>query len=302
MSNTRDYIELHFIVLIWGFTAVLGLLITIPPIELVFFRTAMACVALGALLYFWKKSPKVSTRDLFGILGTGGLIALHWILFFGSARISTASVCLAGMATCSLWTSLLEPVMTGKKFKAFEIGLGLFVILGIYVIYRVEVDYVEGLLMALASAFVAAMFTVINSKYTKRVDPFVITFYEMGGAAIACVIFFPLYLMLPEVEGLQLSPTAMDWFYIAILSLLCTVFAYSASVRLMKRISAFAINLVINMEPVYGIILAYLVFGEKEQMAGGFYLGTAIILVAVLSYPYLDKFYHRKMMEIDNLR
>jgi len=230
------------------------------------------------------------------------LIAIHWILFFGSARISTASVCLAGMATCSLWTSLLEPLMTRKKFQWYEVGLGLIVLVGIYVIYRVEIDYVEGLLMALASAIVAAIFTVINSKLTKRIDPFVITFYEMIGAAVTCALFFPLYLMLPEVDSLQLSPTAMDWIYIAILSLLCTVFAYSASVRLMKRISAFAINLVINMEPVYGIVLAVVVFGEKERMSGGFYLGTLIILITVLSYPYLHRWSNRKAMGIDNLR
>jgi drug/metabolite transporter (DMT)-like permease len=302
MSSTRDFIELHFIVLIWGVTAILGLLITIPPIELVFYRTAMAFLALGALLAIRGISASIPGRDIMGILGTGGLIALHWILFFGSARISNASVCLAGMATCSLWTSLLEPILTRKKFKPYEMGLGIFVILGIYVIYRVEVDYVEGLLMALGSAFVAALFTVINSKYTKRVDPFVITFYEMGGAAIACALFFPFYLLLPEVEGLQLVPTAMDWVYITILSLVCTVFAYSASVRLMKRISAFAINLVINMEPVYGIILAYLVFGDKERMAGGFYLGTLIILIAVLSYPFLNRYYQQRSMGVDNLR
>lgn len=302
MRITKDYLELHFLVLIWGFTAILGLLITIPTVELVFYRTLLSFLALGVMLYYQGKNFQLPGKYILAIIGTGTLMGMHWILFFGAARVATVSVCLAGMATCTFWTSLLEPLMNKRKIKGFEVILGIIVIIGIYVIYRVEIDHVLGLAMAVLSALLAALFTVINGKFTRRFDPFMITFYEMAGAFLFTTIFFPFYLILPEIQQLDLSPIPMDWLYIGILALICTVFAYSESVRLMRRISAFTVNLVINMEPVYGIILAVIIFGEKEKMAPGFYLGTLIILIAILSYPFLNRYYGRKPFEVDNLR
>ena len=302
MSVVRDYVKLHFIVWIWGFTAILGLLITIPSVELVFFRTLVASLTLWLLLLYWKRSFKVEVFPMLKIFGTGVLISAHWILFFAAARVSNASVCLAGMATCSLWTSFLEPVMTRRKIKLFEVALGLVVILGLYVIFRFEFDHALGLTMAVLSALLAALFSVINSQFTQRYDPYVITFYEMVGACLGTAAFFPVYMAYFSNGLLDLTPTAMDWFYIAILAILCTVYAYSVWVELMKRLSAFLINLTVNLEPVYGIILALLIFGEKEQMEPGFYYGTLIILASVLSYPAFNKYYKRKAMSVDNLR
>lgn len=301
-SITNDYFKLHFIVWIWGFTAILGLLITIPSVEIVFYRTFIASLALLPFLLIKKIPFKIGAKEGFKIIGTGFIIAAHWILFFAAARVSTASVCLAGMATCSLWTSFLEPFMNNKKVKAFEVFLGLTVIGGLYIIFRFEFNHALGLGMAVASAFLSALFSVINGKLTFRHDPYLITFYEMAGACLGTFLFFPLYVKYFSPEGLELVPTNMDWLWLIILSVICTVYAFSVSVEIMKRISAFVVNLTVNLEPVYGIILAVLIFGEKEEMKPGFYLGTFIILLSVLAYPLFNKYYKRKAQPLDNLR
>ncbi|QSE95933.1 DMT family transporter [Fulvivirga lutea] len=301
-QTTTDYIKLHFIVWIWGFTAILGLLISIPSVEIVFYRTLIAAVVLWGLLVYSKVSFRIGKREAYKILGTGFIIAAHWILFFAAARVSTASVCLAGMATCSLWTSFLEPLMNKKKIKAFEVVLGLIVIAGLYVIFRFEFNHALGLFMAVASAFLSALFSVINGKLTVRHNPYMITFYEMAGACIGTALFFPFYTYYFAPEGLQLIPTAIDWLWLFILAVICTVYAFSVSVEIMKRVSAFVVNLTVNLEPVYGIILAVIIFGEKEQMKPGFYVGTVIILISVLIYPVLNRYYKRKALPLDNLR
>ena len=296
MSTNRDYIQLHFIVFLWGFTAILGLLISIPSVELVFWRTLLAAIGLGLLLLFRKRNFRLGYKEILKIMATGVLISSHWILFFASARVSTASVCLAGMATCSLWTSFLEPVMNNRKVKLFEVGLGLLVIIGLYIIFRFEFNYALGLFMALASAFLASLFTVINGQFIHRYNPYMITFYEMIGACLGTVIFFPVHMQVFTNGELELFPTGLDWLYILLLAWVCTVYAYSISVELMKRLSAFAVNLAVNLEPVYGIILALIVFGDKEQMQLGFYLGTGMILLSVLCYPVLNRLFRRKKL------
>lgn len=303
MPKFKDYLHLHFIVFIWGFTAILGLLITNPPVEVVFYRTLIASAGLAAIMYVNKLSFDLGKIDIMKLLFTGSLIAGHWILFFTSARISTASVCLAGMATTSFWTSFLEPLVLKKKIKWYEVSLGVFVIAGLYIIFHFEFNHALGLLLALISAFLAALFTVINVQFAKAHHHFTVTFYEMAGACISIVLFFPLYkILFADGQILNLKLSYIDLFYISILAVVCTVYAYSASIEIMKKISAFSVNLTINMEPVYGIVLAVLIFGEKEKMQTEFYIGAGIILLSVLAHPFLNKYYHRKYLESDNLR
>ncbi len=300
MSLFKHYFHLHFIILIWGFTAVLGLLISIPVVETVFYRTLIAAAVLGVLLLYRRRNFYLGRQQILQILGTGSLIAAHWILFFGAARVANASVCLAGMATCSLWTSLLDPLMSRRKFQWYELWLGLMVIVGLYIIFRFEFNHALGLTMAVLSALLASVFTIINSQFTRHHNPYMITFYEMIGACLSIVLFFPFYKAFMSEEGiLYLVPSLGDWGYLLILSLVCTVYAYSASVELMKYISAFAMNLTTNMEPVYGIILAVLVFGEKEQMTPQFYLGTAIILLSVLAYPVIHQYRRKRRVKTE---
>ncbi|MGY6560236.1 MAG: DMT family transporter [Nitritalea sp.] len=292
-AGLKDYAMLHFIVLIWGFTAILGLLISLPALEIVFYRTLLAVVVIGGFFLWRSQSLRLSRASLIRIMGTGMLIGLHWVLFFGAARASTASVCLAGMATTSLWTAFIEPFAYKTKVKWYEVLLGLLVISGLYVIFRFEGGYWLGLSMAIASAFLGAVFSVINSKLTKKHEPYTLTFYEMLGACLFTLLCMPIYSMYFAEEGLQLLPQGLDWLWLFLLGGVCTVYAFAVSVELMRRITAFAVNLTINLEPVYGIVLAVLIFGEKEQMTPGFYLGTLIILISVLLYP-LFQFLYRK--------
>ena len=189
----KDYLWLHFVVLIWGFTAILGLLISLPAVEIVFYRTLLASIGLLLFLKFRRRPLKVSGSALTNFLLTGGLIGAHWILFFWAAQVSTASVCLAGLATCSLWTALIEPLVNRQPVKWYEVMLGLIVVLGLVVIFKFESGYALGLLLAVLSALLSACFTVINGKLTKSHSPFVITFYEMIGAFLLTSAFMPFY-------------------------------------------------------------------------------------------------------------
>jgi len=199
------------------------------------------------------------------------------------------------MATTSLWTAFLEPIINKKKIKGFEVFLGLLVISGIYVIFRFEWGYWLGLSMAIGAALMGALFSVINGRLTKRHSPYVLTFYEMLGACVFAFMMLPVYAFFFAEKGLQLIPGPMDWLWLLILSGICTVYAFSVSVELMRRITAFAVNLTVNLEPVYGIILAVLILGEREKMTPGFYYGTVIILISVLIYPIYNYILKRRM-------
>ncbi|HEV7348872.1 DMT family transporter [Telluribacter sp.] len=285
----RSYLLLHFLVLIWGFTAILGLLISVSPVALVLYRTVLAAVGLAVVLYVQKKKFALPRTDAVRMLLVGFLLSMHWILFFASARVATASVCLAGMSTTSLWTSLVEPAINRQRIRPLEVGLGLVAVAGLYIVFRFEFDHATGLLLALGSAVLAALFTVFNSHLVRRYDAFLITFYEMIGASICSVLFVLLFQAMGWTEGTSLWPRATDWLWILVLAWVCTVYAYSMGTHLMKQFSAYMVNLTVNLEPVYGIALAFLIFGEKERMTTGFYLGTLVILLAVLAYPLLTK-------------
>lgn len=290
----KDYLHLHFIVLIWGFTAILGLLISLPSLELVFYRTMIAAVGVALIAYFRKKNLALSFPDLIKITGVGVLISLHWIFFFWSAKVSTASVCLAGMATTSLWTAFVDPLVNRTRVKWYEVALGMMVISGLLVIFQFESGYWLGLSMALGSAFLGALFSVLNGRLTQKHSPYQITFVEMASASLFALLFLLVNSYFLSGEPIQWAWEGLDWFWLLILGGVCTVYAFSASVELMKRLPVFSINLTINLEPVYGILLAVMVFGEKEKMTSEFYLGTLIILISVLIYPVLNYWNKRR--------
>ncbi|PVY41774.1 DMT family transporter [Pontibacter virosus] len=297
MPRLKDFIELHFIVLLWGFTAILGKLITIPAVELVFLRTLIAALALGAIIYRRKTQFWLGRTNMFIIMGVGLMISAHWILFFASARISSVSLCLVGMATCSLWTALLEPAFTSKKLKVHEILLGVIILVGLYIIFQAETEFdnMLGIGMAVGSALLGAIFTIINARLAKKHPSTTITAYEMAGACIGTALFFPIYAdLFTETGTLSFAMNGMDWIYLLLLAVVCTVYAYTASVRLMQKISAYTVNLTVNMEPIYGILLAWLIFNENEQMTSNFYIGATIILLSVFIHPVLDTYSERR--------
>jgi drug/metabolite transporter (DMT)-like permease len=294
MANLKDYVHLNFIVIIWGFTATLGLLISIPAVEIVFYRTLIASIAIAVMIQVTGHHSKASSGQIIKMLLTGGIIGVHWVLFFASARIANASISLIGLATVALWTSILEPLANRRKIKLFEVLLGLIIIGGLYIIYNVNLSYKLGLTMAVFSGMAAATFSVINGKFAHRHHHFTITLYEMMGACLSIFLFIPIYTQyFSDTGAFEWRLSLNDFLYLLVLSLVCTVYAFSASVELLKRISVFASNLFIHMEPIYGIILAVLIFKESEQMNAQFYIGTTVIVLAVLSYP-MVKFYQKR--------
>lgn len=297
MASSSDYIKIHFIVFLWGFTAILGKLISIPAVEMVFYRTLLATLGIALIIFIKKnKAFSIESVDIIRLILTGLIVSAHWIAFFGSARLSNVSVSLVGFATASLWTAILEPLLSRNKIKGYEVILGCVVIIGIVVIFTFDFRYQLGFLVGILSGFLAAVFSIINSKMVRRINTFSITFYEMFGAAVGTALFFPSYKTYITNGALQLMPTAMDWLYIAILALVCTVYAFTVMVDIMKRVSVFFIQLSVNLEPVYGIIMALMVFQEKERMKGNFYIGTLIILGAVVAYPYLRKRFDKTLL------
>ncbi|WP_439556303.1 DMT family transporter [Dyadobacter sp.] len=288
-ATLRSYLHLHFLVLIWGFTAIVGLLVSISPIALVFYRTLFACVGLAVIILFKQKPFRTNPADLLRMFGVGFILSAHWMLFFASARVSTASVCLAGMATTSLWTSIIEPLVNKRSIRPLEVGLGILAFAGLYVVFRFEFDHALGLMLALASALLAAMFTVANSRLVQRIDAYVITFYEMAGATVFSLLSLFVAETFHWTGDAPYLPKAGDWIWILFLAWICTVYASTMATQLMKQFSAYLINLTINLEPVYGIALAFLFFGEKERMTTAFYWGTLLILLAVLLYPLLSR-------------
>lgn len=288
VAQPRDYLKLHFIVLLWGSTAVIGKLISIPAVEMIFYRMMLATLGMIALMLIKRESFTIPVVDLVKLLLVGGLVAMHWIAFFGAGQISTASVSLVGFATASLWTAIIEPLSNRKKIQPLEVGLGIFVIIGLYIIFSFDFDFFLGLGLAIFSGLLLAIFAVINSHLVRRIPSATITLYEMLGGFMFTALFLPIYKDLWAIHGdLQLVPTNMDWFYIALLAIVCSVYAYSLSVELMKKISVFTIQLALNLEPVYGIIMAIILLDEGKHLNVAFYFGTAIILLAVMLYPFL---------------
>jgi drug/metabolite transporter (DMT)-like permease len=278
-DNTKSYLHLHLIVFIWGFTAILGALISLDALPLVWFRMLFAVGFIAVFVYFKKLSLRVSKKSLLQFIFAGLIIALHWFTFFKAIKVSNVSVTLACLSTGAFFASLLEPILYGKKVVWYEVFLGILVIVGLYIIFNVEGNYWEGIILALISAFLSALFAVINSKFVKEHDATVISFYELAGG----VFFFSILLLFGNsfnTDFYQL--TTQDFVYLLILSSVCTAYAFIASTSVMKFLSPYTVMLTINLEPIYGIILAVLIFKEKEQMSFEFYIGALIILFTVL--------------------
>ena len=296
MASSTDYFKLHFIVVLWGFSAILGKLVSIAAVEMVWYRSILAALGMGAVIYFTKGTFKVSRTDLLKLLAIGGIVSVHWIAFFGSARVSNVSVSLVGFATNSLWTAFLEPWFNRTRIKKYEVLLGLIVLSGLYIIFSFDFQYKMGLLLGVFAGLTSAFFAVLNSKMVRTNSARTITFYEMIGVSIVTVIFLPLSPVLGMQLRWPLLPSGMDLLYIAILAGVCSVYAYTVAVELMKRISVFMIQLTLNLEPVYGIIMAVIIFGQHEKMNLSFYIGAMVILSAVVTYPLLKKRFERTVL------
>ncbi|RXK48906.1 DMT family transporter [Aquirufa rosea] len=279
-----DYLKIHFIVILYAFTAILGNATQANALSIVFFRCVISSIFLLAILRFQQVNFKVPSKILYQWILNGFFIALHWLLFFGAAKVSTVAMCLAGLSTQTFWTSLLEPWTKKEKIKRVEVFLGVLVIIALLIIFSVEQAQALGLMMGIASGFFGALFSVINGKYTHQYDPRLITVYEMITAGIITGI---IWIYGYAVQMPHYLPVNLDWLWISILAIVCTVYAYTETIRLYRVFSVFSINLVITLEPVYGILLAVFIFGSKEIMHSGFYWGTALLVITVMIHPFL---------------
>lgn len=290
-DKLRSYLHFHVIVFIWGFTAVLGALITLDAVPLVWYRMLLASGFIYLWIKFRKKKLRLAPKRVMVMLIAGVVIAAHWLTFFGAIKVSNVSITLALLSTGAFFTSFLEPIFYKRKVIWYEILFGLVVICGLYIIFKVETEYIAGILLALLSAFLSAVFSLINGKLAQKEDASVISFYELltGTAAIT------IYLLIITFSGSSTAGfsneffdvSAMDWTYLLILASVCTAYAFIASVAVMKHLSPYTIMLTINLEPVYGILLAFWIFGSEEAMNPGFYYGAAIILSTVILNGFL---------------
>lgn len=295
----KDYIKLHFIIILWGFTAITGKWVSLDATALVWYRTLLAAFGVAGLLLLRGVSFQVGKSALIKMLLTGGLVASHWFCFFEAARVSTVSVCLIGLASTAFWTSLLEPLIVGRPWKAYELILGAIMVGAMAAISGFQPQYIWGLILGVMSAICASLFTIINGQFTQEQHHFAITFYEMVGAFLAINLFLGFLLLrgddivfLPvAAEGQTLATAYLyDGLNLFFLAIICTVYAYSTSVELMRRIPAFAVNLSVNLEPVYGIALAAVIFSEWKEMSREFYFASLVILVCVFAYPFVQRF------------
>lgn len=278
-NKLKNYVLLHFIVFIWGFTAILGALITIDAIPLVWFRMSLAVLFIIFYFLWKKKSFKIDAKAFVKFFFTGTVIALHWIFFFKAIKVSNISVALVTMSTGAFFASLIEPLFFKRRIKSLEIFLGLLVIVGLYIIFNLESEYKLGIIYALISSFLGALFAVLNGLFIKKYSADTISLYQLFFG----VVFISIYLLIKgQFTASFFQVSILDWVYLFILSSICTAYAFIASVKIMKYISPYTVMLTVNLEPIYAIILALFIFGEKEQMSANFYLGAFIVLFVVL--------------------
>ncbi|MFD2742622.1 MULTISPECIES: DMT family transporter [Sphingobacterium] len=279
---SRNVLILHFTVLIWGFTGVLGELISVSALHLVWYRVLIAAIALFVYLVWSKKSLIVPLKQVLQFLGVGLVVGLHWVLFFHSIKISTVSVTLVSLSSVTLFTAVLEPLINRKRIEMSDVLIGLLIILGIYLIFKFEFQYFWGIVLGLIAALCASIFGIYNARMVKTADPTIISFYEMIGAVLGVSIL----LGISGGFDAQMLLHQTDIVYLLVLGVLCTAVAYVLAVSVMREVSAFTVALATNLEPVYGIMLALLLFGQKEAMSTGFYAGAVLVLMAVFMYPY----------------
>ncbi|ERJ60586.1 DMT family transporter [Sphingobacterium paucimobilis] len=297
ITRYRNLLILHFTVLIWGFTGVLGDLITVSALHLVWYRVLIAAFTLFVYFKFSKQQLAVPWRKMLKFLAVGMIVGLHWVCFFHAIKISTVSVTLVTLSSLTLFTAILEPLFNRKSIAIGDVIVGLIIIFGIYLIFKFEFQYWQGIVFGLSAALCASLFSILNSRMVKKDSPAIITFYEMIGAFIGVSI-----IMLASGQftaEMNLSPS--DLGYLFVLGSVCTAFAYVLGVAVMKELSAFTVALTTNLEPVYGILLAIAILGHRETMSIGFYSGAVIILGAVFLYPMLktalEKSRYRKLVK-----
>ncbi len=278
LSKYKYHLWLHVIVLIFGLTGILGKLITVDSYLLVWYRLGIALI--GILVYFLitKFSLKITKKELIKTLMIGVIIAVHWVTFFEAIKQSNVSVALVCLSSSTLFTSLIEPLYFKRKIKPYELIFGILIILGLYFIFSFEFKYLVGMILSVISAALASWFTVLNGILVKETKAKLISFYELLGAFIVVSIYL-LITSKGDVGEFIVPETDLKW--LIILGTVCTAFAFIVSVEVMKKISPYTVTISVNLEPIYSIILALLIWPESETMSYGFYMGTIIVIATI---------------------
>ncbi|HMK04079.1 MAG TPA: EamA family transporter [Ferruginibacter sp.] len=276
----KALIQLHIAVFLAGFTAILGKLITLNEGLLVWFRLLITVVTLGLILFFRKQLVRIPRRDMLKIFGVGTIVAIHWVTFYGSVKYANVSVALVCFSATGFFTAFFEPLILRRRISLIEVGLGLMAIAGIYIIFDFHPQYKAGIIFGIISAMGSALFPIYNKTLLLTYPPRILTFYELGGGLLALTLLVPLYLM--QFPASYYLPTMTDWLWLLVLAWLCTVVSFDLQLNALKKISAFTANLTYNLEPVYGILLAFIFFKENENLNSEFYFGVLLILLAVV--------------------
>lgn len=271
---------MHIAVFLAGFTAILGKLITLNEGLLVWFRLLITVSTLGIMLYYQKRIKAIPWGDMLKIFGVGVIVALHWVTFYGSVKYGNVSVALVCFSATGFFTAFFEPMILRRKLSVIEIGLGMMAIAGIYIIFDFHPQYKLGIIFGILSAMGSALFPIFNKRLLVVYEPKTLTLYELGGGLLALTVLVPLYLQ--KFPASYYVPTATDWLWLFVLAWLCTVLSFDLQLNALKKVSAFTANLTYNLEPVYGIILAFIFFKENENLHREFYLGVLLILLAVV--------------------
>lgn len=292
----KAFIQLHIAVLLAGLTGVLGRLITLNEGLLVWYRMLFSSIALWVLFAFTKKLKRLAVKDILTIIAAGAVVALHWVAFYGSIKYSNVSVSLVCFSAIGFFTAIFEPMIVGTPFKRSEILLGLLVIAGIALIFHFDTQYKTGIIIGLISAVLGSLFPVMNRKLLQRFDPETVTLYEITGGFLFLSAIMPLYLL--YVPASHVVPTLNDTLWLLVLSLLCTVLAFNLSMKALKKISAFTVNLTYNLEPLYGIALAFVLYREDKLLTRNFYIGMLLIAISVIWQTWLVYRWHTNAKKV----
>ena len=279
-DSYKSLIHLHFLIFLWGFTSIFGVLITFDPILIVWFRLLIAAILIFVFLFLiYKDSLRLSNSIFFNFFIGGLLISIHWYLFFYSIKISSISLTLSILSTASLMTSFLEPIFYKRPFRIHELVFGLIAVVGLVLIFGIQYENYFAILISLICTLLSVLFSILNGYLIKNHSSFQISFYEiLFGLIITSFIILLSDIQFPLLISIKFS----DWIYIFILGSLCTAYAFVASTYILKSISPYTMMMSLNLEPIYGIIFSLIIFGEKEYMSIQFYIGAGIIFLGVI--------------------
>lgn len=281
-STRTAYLQMHFCILLWGFTAILGKLITLNEGLLVWYRMFFSGLSTLIFLFAIKKFKRITLKELLHICGVGFIVTLHWITFYGAIKASNVSIAISCFSSIALFTAIIDSALHRKFPRTEEIVLSISVMIGVYIIFAFQQLYLKGIVLSLCSAFLGALFSILNKKLLDKHDGALITFYELSSGFVVLTLLLPFYLQLTGYEFQWLDKS--NFIYLLILSIVCTTLPFTLSLYALKKLDAFTMSLSVNLEPLYSIILAIILFHENKMMNIGFYVGSVIIILSVVMH------------------